>query len=896
MVFDDTNWNIAQSVTVTAVDDAVAEGLHIGSITHTATSTDANYNGIGIASLTANITDNDLAGVTITESDGTTDVSEGGATDNYDVVLNSQPETGTTVTIAVATSDGQTTTTPTSLVFNETNWNVAQSVTVTAVDDAVDEGATYTGSITHTATSTDANYNGISIASVTANIADNDLAGVTITESDSTTDVGEGEATDNYDVVLNSQPETGTTVTIAVATGDGQTITTPTSLVFDDTNWNVAQSVTVTAVDDAVDEGLHTSSITHTATSADANYNGIGIASLTANITDNDFAGVTITESDSTTDVSEGGATDSYDVVLNSQPQAGTTVTIAIATSDGQTTVTPTSLVFDDTNWNVAQSVTVTAVDDAVAEGLHTGSITHTATSADANYNGIGIVSLSANITDNDFAGVTITESGGTTDVSEGGATDSYDVVLNSQPQAGTSVTIAIATSDGQTTVTPTSLVFDDTNWNVAQTVTVTAVDDAVAEGPHAGSITHTATSTDASYNGISVASLTANITDNDFAGVTITESGDTTYVSEGGPTDSYDVVLDSQPQAGTTVTITIAVSDGQTTVTPTSLVFDATNWNVAQSVTVTAVDDAFQEGSPHTGSITHTATSTDANYNSIGVASLTANITDNDFAGVTITESGGTTDVSEGGATDSYDVVLNSQPQAGTTVTITITTADGQTSTNPTSLQFDATNWNVAQSVTVTAVDDALQEASPHTGSVSHTVTSTDTNYNGIGIASVTANITDNDTPGVTITESGTTDVSEGGATDSYDVVLESQPETGKTVTITVNTADGQTTTTPTSLVFDETNWNIAQNVIVTAVDDAVAEGLHAGSITHTVTSTDSQLQRHRYRQSDRQHHRQRRGWCHDHRKRHDRRRAKAERPTATTWCSTVNRRPARP
>ena len=115
--------------------------------------------------------------------------------------------------------------------------------------------------------------------------------------------------------------------------------------------------------------------------------------------------------------MSEGGATDSYDVVLNSQPQAGTTVTIAIATSDGQTTTTPTSLVFDETNWNVAQSVTVTAVDDAVAEGLHTGSITHTATSTDANYDGIGIASLTANITDNDTAGVTITESG-TTDVS----------------------------------------------------------------------------------------------------------------------------------------------------------------------------------------------------------------------------------------------------------------------------------------------------------------------------------------------------------------------------------------------------------------------------------------------------------------------------------------------
>ena len=278
----------------------------------------------------------------------------------------------------------------------------------------------------------------------------------------------EGGATDSYDVVLNSQPATGTTVTITIATTDGQTATTPTSLVFDDTNWNVPQSVTVTAVDDAAQEGSpHTGSITHTAVSTDANYDGIGIASLTANITDNELAGVTITETGGTTDVTEGGATDSYDVVLDSQPEAGKTVTITIATTDGQTTTAPTSLVFDDTNWNLAQSVTVTAVDDAAAEGIHTSSITHTVTSADSNYDGIGVASVTANITDNDTAGVTITETGGTTDVTEGGATDSYDVVLDSQPEAGKTVTITIATTDGQTTTAPTSLVFDDTNWNV---------------------------------------------------------------------------------------------------------------------------------------------------------------------------------------------------------------------------------------------------------------------------------------------------------------------------------------------------------------------------------------------------------------------------------------------
>jgi hypothetical protein len=44
----------------------------------------------------------------------------------------------------------------------------------------------------------------------------------------------------------------------------------------------------------------------------------------------------------------------------------------------------------------------------------------------------------------------------------------------------------------------------------------VTAVDDAAVEGPHTGTITHTAASADAAYNGIAIANVTANITDND--------------------------------------------------------------------------------------------------------------------------------------------------------------------------------------------------------------------------------------------------------------------------------------------------------------------------------------------------------------------------------------------
>ena len=86
---------------------------------------------------------------------------------------------------------------------------------------------------------------------------------------------------------------------------------------------------------------------------------------------------------------------------------------------------------------------------------------------------------------------------------------------LNTQPTAN--VTVAI-TPGTQVTVSLRALTFTPVNWDVAQTVTVKAVDDAVVEGNHLGPISHATTSTDTLYNNL-VPPLTVNISDNDNLG-----------------------------------------------------------------------------------------------------------------------------------------------------------------------------------------------------------------------------------------------------------------------------------------------------------------------------------------------------------------------------------------
>ena len=129
------------------------------------------------------------------------------------------------------------------------------------------------------------------------------------------------------------------------------------------------------------------------------------------------------------------------------------------------------------------------------------------AVSADASYNGVNPADVSVTNLDNDTAGISVSPTSGLT-TTETGGTDTFTVVLNSQP--GDDVTIALSSSDTtEGTVAPASLTFTPANWNTAQTVTVTGVDDDVVDGDVAYTIlTAAAVSADAAYNGMDAADV----------------------------------------------------------------------------------------------------------------------------------------------------------------------------------------------------------------------------------------------------------------------------------------------------------------------------------------------------------------------------------------------------
>ena len=111
------------------------------------------------------------------ELEGSTEVDESGDTDTFTVVLNAQPTSD--VLITLESSDAGEATVTSSLTFTSANWDTAQTVTVTGVDDDIIDGtinSTVTASIVDAASDDD--FDGVTDQTVSVSTTDDDVAWV----------------------------------------------------------------------------------------------------------------------------------------------------------------------------------------------------------------------------------------------------------------------------------------------------------------------------------------------------------------------------------------------------------------------------------------------------------------------------------------------------------------------------------------------------------------------------------------------------------------------------------------------------------------------------------------------------------------------------------------------
>jgi hypothetical protein len=167
-----------------------------------------------------------------------------------------------------------------------------------------------------------------------------------------------------------------------------------------------------------------------------------------------------VTLSATTLSLAEGGTAGTYTISLATAPAANVVVTVSPGT---QLAASPTPLTFTPANWSVLQTVTVQALQDGIAEGSHTGTLTHTATSADPDYNGIAIGSVNVAISEAVIPVATLP-------VTDGVAWTRSDLPVTGTAAPGATVTVS-ATNLTTGTVSAVSAVADANGaWSLTLT------------------------------------------------------------------------------------------------------------------------------------------------------------------------------------------------------------------------------------------------------------------------------------------------------------------------------------------------------------------------------------------------------------------------------------------
>ena len=555
------------------------------------------------------------------------------------------------------------------------------------------------------------------------------------------------------------------------------------------------------------------------------------------------------------------GSSASYDIKLTQQPSADVTLTVTatgntdvkLSTTDSCSTMTLTDtreLTFTMSNYDENQQLTVCGAEDYDASNDE-AELSYSA--ADGGYGSLSYPNTPVTVTDNDVEMVSIDPTSlPITEVLNSVATGTYEVSLSAAPTGG-SVTFTIevtgdqavsvdtdpdtAGSQNRLTFAPSDWDMADTNNVVSKEVTVSVAEDSDATDETA-ELTHTLSGRDYGTTtvGQSAGALTVNVNDESVRGVDVTAADPITFAEGGSAT--YTVKLDTEPSGEVTIAIVDTDTTDEIRVDETSLTFDATNWNVNQTVTVSATRDA--DAVEDTGTIDHEVKGAD--YSSgVTAESVNVTVTDGDTPGVTITPLSLT--VGEGvDPGETYTVVLDTQP-AGGNVTVRITSSNAaEVTASPSTMTFTADDWNDADEHEVEV--KALQEdndSSPDDHTLTHAATGAD--YGGVTAADVTVRVLDDDSPSFT-TSTTMLEVTEG-TSSSYTVQLVTAP-VGGDVTITITAPSNSSEirladavgdpVAELQLTFTSGNFNQAQTVTVLAEadDDALVD---SGTITHVAS-----------------------------------------------------------
>ncbi|MGV0006096.1 MAG: inverse autotransporter beta domain-containing protein, partial [Candidatus Porifericomitaceae bacterium WSBS_2022_MAG_OTU9] len=489
------------------------------------------------------------------------------------------------------------------------------SITIATVDDMVDEGAGETIMLAYNLTAGDSGAS-LATAAATITIQDNDAAGITVEPSN--VDVSLGDSTP-FNVVLNSQPLFAVALNMASAAPATATVS-PASISFTSDNWNVPQAVTVNGV------ASGTTNIAFTiSTDAQSRYSSaVAAPSVAVAVIAPPIITVTPTPSDSVTEGSAftlqlavsraPGEQITMDVTVN------TVASTAAVTSDYDMVASPVRVTIGADGSVSPSSIAISTVDDDSVEDRETIVLSYT-----VNAGGTGIVAptdTTLYIDDEDSATLRVRDAPLAFNEAVGAATVTIELTRALLSELQVMVSSADGTAVAVGDYTELSQMVTFAIGDTSQMVSLTIENDNVAEDDETLQLILAPTTMPIGLNTV-ISPAIVTITDDDMRGIVSTGTSSFTVTEEA--SNTYTLALSSQPTGPVTIALTSA-DTGAATVSPATLSFSTGNWSVAQTVTVTGVDD--DDSTNESTTITHAASGSD--YDSV-MAAQPVTVNDND-------------------------------------------------------------------------------------------------------------------------------------------------------------------------------------------------------------------------------------------------------------------------
>jgi hypothetical protein len=279
-------WDRPQMVRVTLPEDNIADGGRTPSITARAMSADVSYDGLDAPAAVIATIDNDATGIFRSEPYIYGPLAEDYGSFTFTVSLASQP-LGTVFIELQNDRPGDVTVTPSSFVLGA--GQLQQRITVSTRSNRVVDGDRAVNLSFRPASSADPAYSGLTLAPIAFSIADNDQAGMYVSQSDfgsrTTCEWSTTYCCKTISVALASQPLYRVNVSVALSDATEATVS-PSSFSFYSSDSGSPVLVHVCGVDDHEADGNQPYTLTFTPTSADPLYQALAPVVLDYTTTD----------------------------------------------------------------------------------------------------------------------------------------------------------------------------------------------------------------------------------------------------------------------------------------------------------------------------------------------------------------------------------------------------------------------------------------------------------------------------------------------------------------------------------------------------------------------------------------------------------------------------------